>query len=175
MPGIRRFSCALILLMAIDAPAEVYRWVDEHGVVNYASRPPAGSRARPVNTDEARLSVVPAPARPGATAPATAEQAALRDRLRRVELQLEEERRQRALAQAAEADRLARARADCEAQRRLNCDIDPYGFNEPTVMVSPVRRPIIVKPHRPPGHRPEPRTSHPEPLAPMSSSVPHRR
>ena len=175
MPGIRRFSISVLLLLAIDASAEVYRWVDEHGVVNYGSRPSAGIGAIPVDTDDARVSVVPAPPKPDATAPASAGQAALRDRLRRVELQLDEERRQRALAQAAQADQLARARADCETQRRLNCGTDPYGFNEPTVIVNPVRRPIIFRPHRPPGHQPRQPVSHPEPSAPMSSSIPHRR
>lgn len=175
MPGIRRFSSAVLLLLAVSASAEVYRWVDERGVVNYGSRPPPGSKAKPVSADDSRVRVVPAPAKPAATTPASAEQTAVRDRLGRLESQVEEERRLRALAQAAEADQHARARADCEAQRRLDCEGDPYGRNQPTVIVGPVRRPIIVKPHRPPGHRPRQDALQREPSAPMRSTVPHRR
>ena len=170
-----RISSAVLLLLAMNASAQVYRWVDEHGVVNYGSRPPAGSKAKPVNADDTRVSVVPAPAKPAAVAPASGEQAALRERLGKLESQLEEERRLRAQARAAEDDQLARARADCEAQRRLNCETDPYGRYEPTVIVSPVRRPIVVKPHRPPGHRPQQPLPHAEPSAPMTSSIPYRR
>jgi hypothetical protein len=31
--------------------AETYKWVDEKGVVNYGEKPPASSRARPVDTN----------------------------------------------------------------------------------------------------------------------------
>lgn len=172
---LRRLSGALLFLLAVNASAEVYRWVDEHGVVNYGSSPPAGSKAKAIDADRARLSVVPAPAKPAAPAPASAEQAALRERLGKLESQLEDERRLRAQTQATQAEELARARADCEAQRRLNCDTDPYGRFEPTVIFSPVRRPIVFKPHRPPGHRPEQPVARPEPSAPMTSSIPYRR
>ncbi len=173
MPRVSRCSSAVLMLLAMNASAEVYRWVDEHGIVNYGSRPPAGSKARQVDADSARVSVVPSPTKPPATA--SPEQAALRERLGKLESQLEEERRLRALAQATEADQLVRARADCEAQRRLNCDTDPYGRHEPTVIVSPVRRPILMKSHRSPGLRPEQPAPHLEPSAPITSSVPYRR
>lgn len=175
MRGIVQFSAGLLLALAIDASAEVYRWVDEHGVVNYGSRPPAGSKAKQVDADAAPLSVVPAPPKPASVAPGVAEQAALRARVRSLEAQAEEERRQRALLQAAESERLAQARADCEAQRRLNCDSDPFGLYEPTVIASPLLRPIVVRPHRPLGHRPALPGFHRQSPAPMSSHVPHRR
>ena len=119
------FRVQSLLLLAMNASAEVYRWVDEHGVVELRQPTSAGQQGETGQRRDSRVSVVPAPAKPAATAPASAEQAALRDRLGRLESQLEEERRLRALAQAAEADQLARARADCEAQRRLNCDSRP--------------------------------------------------
>lgn len=175
MRWIRQCLSTALLLTAVNASGEVYRWVDEHGIVNYGSRPPPGSKAKSVNTDSTRVSVVPAPAKPAMVAPASAEQAALRERVGKLESQLEEERRLRALAEAADGDQIARARADCEAQRRLNCDTDPYGRSEPAVILHPLRRPIFVKPHRPPGHwfqQPAPRA---EPSVPMTSSMPHRR
>lgn len=166
---------AALLFIAIDASAEVYRWVDERGVVNYGSRPPAGSKAKPVESDNGRVSVVPAPAKPAAAAPGSAEQTALRERVGRLESQLEDERRQRALTQAAESERLARARADCEAQRRLNCDTDPYAQYEPGVIVGPLRRPPVFKPRHPPGQRPPQAGYDREPPAPMNSRIPYRR
>lgn len=165
------FSGALALLLAMQVSAEVFRWTDEHGVVNYGSRPPAGSNAKPIDAENSRVSVVPAPAKPAAAAPS--EQSALRERVRKLESQVEEERRLREQAQVAEGDRLARARADCEAQRRVNCESDPYGSHEPTIIVNPVRRPIVFKPHNPPIYRPRPPIA--EPAAPMRSSVPYRR
>jgi len=153
---------ALLASLTGTAAAEVYRWIDQNGVVNYGSAPPAGVKASPVDTDRARVSVVPAPPRPAGSTELG--QADLRTRINRLENQLDEERRLRALADAAEADRLARARAECEAQRRLNCDTDPYGRQETTILVHPVRRPVFFR-HDVPGF-------HPRPPAPQASGEP---
>lgn len=169
MSWISRCAGAALLLLALNASADVYRWVDEHGVVNYGGNPPAGSKAKLLDAENARVSIVPAPGKP-ATTVQSGEQAALRERLGKLESQLDEERRLRALAQASEADQLARARADCEVQRRLNCDSDPYGRYEPTVIVHPIRRAIVVKPNRVPGHQLSQPVAHPEP-----SAMPYRR
>lgn len=170
-----RSSASLLLMLAITASAEVYRWVDEQGVVNYGSRPPAGSKAKQVDAEAAPLSVVPAPAKPASAASGAAEQAALRARVRNLEAQVEEQRRQRAMLQAAESERLDQARADCEAQRRLNCDSDPYGLYEPTVIAGPLLRPIVVRPRGPLGHRSAHPGFHRQSPAPMSSHVPYQR
>lgn len=37
-------ACLLILTSPFQAQAEVYRWFDENGVVNYGDRPPQGAR-----------------------------------------------------------------------------------------------------------------------------------
>lgn len=153
---------AVLALFAGTVAAEVYRWIDRNGVVNYGSAPPAGVNASLIDTDKAQVSVVPAPSRPaGSTKPGEAD---LRARIGRLENQLEEERRLRTLADAAEADRLARARAECEAQRRLNCDTDPYGRQEAAILVHPVRRPVFFR-HDVPGF-------HPLPPAPQVSGEP---
>jgi len=48
-----RSLIGLLLACAAGAcpAAEVYRWVDEKGVVNYGEKPPANRPSRPVNTD----------------------------------------------------------------------------------------------------------------------------
>ena len=48
-----RALIGLLLACAAGAcpAAEVYRWVDEKGVVNYGEKPPANRPSRPVNTD----------------------------------------------------------------------------------------------------------------------------
>lgn len=150
---------AILTSLAATTVADVYRWVDQNGVVNYGSAPPAGVKAVPLDTDKSRFSVVAAPS--GPDKPSEKGTADLRARIGRLENQLEEERRLRALADAAEADRLARARAECEVQRRLNCDTDPYERQEATILVHPVRRPIYFS-HDAPGfhrHAPAPRVS----------------
>ena len=99
---------AIMASLAGATAAEVYRWVDQNGVVNYGTAPPAGVKASPLDPGKVRLSVVASPPRPDR--PAEPGSADLRARISRLESQLEEERRLRALADAAEADRLARAR-----------------------------------------------------------------
>jgi hypothetical protein len=48
------------LATALPATAQIYRWVDDLGVVNYANRPPAqASRAVRIDTQESRVSVMP--------------------------------------------------------------------------------------------------------------------
>jgi len=48
-----RALIGLLLVCAAGASpaAEVYRWVDEKGVVNYGEKPPANRPSQPVNTD----------------------------------------------------------------------------------------------------------------------------
>jgi hypothetical protein len=50
--------CALAA--AVPASAQVYRWVDDRGVVNYAAKPPADGRAAlRLDLQEPRVSVIP--------------------------------------------------------------------------------------------------------------------
>ncbi|HNB80250.1 MAG TPA: DUF4124 domain-containing protein [Rhodocyclaceae bacterium] len=148
---------AIMASLAGATAAEVYRWVDQNGVVNYGTAPPAGVKASPLDPGKVRLSVVASPPRPDR--PAEPGSADLRARISRLESQLEEERRLRALADAAEADRLARARTECEAQRRLNCETDPFGPQEAAILVHPVRRPIFFS-HDAPGFHRRPTAPH---------------
>ena len=49
----KRALCLLILSIAAPAGAQLYRWVDDKGVVNYGEKPPAGRTATPVNAQPA--------------------------------------------------------------------------------------------------------------------------
>ena len=53
--------CAL--LAAVPASAQVFRWVDDRGVVNYAAKPPGDGRtAIRIDMQDSRVSVIPAAA-----------------------------------------------------------------------------------------------------------------
>src|SRR5215510_5245848 len=55
----------LIFGVAVALPAnaqQIYRWVDDRGVVNYANQPPeTTNRAVRIDTQESHLTVIPAP------------------------------------------------------------------------------------------------------------------
>lgn len=58
-----------VLLWAVSASGEIYRWVDERGVTHFSDTPPgneSGSKIRKETSGTGTLSVVPGPARPGA-------------------------------------------------------------------------------------------------------------
>lgn len=81
----------------LSAPAQLYRWVDAGGTVNYGDAPPPGARGvRAVGADSGSLSVVPG------IAPEERERLRQRDEQRRLErLEREvEELRARELARA---------------------------------------------------------------------------
>ena len=52
--GVLPIALAALLLFAPSAHAQVYKWVDEHGIVNYGNEPPAakGRSARPVRLED---------------------------------------------------------------------------------------------------------------------------
>src|SRR5882757_4555730 len=56
-----RLLAALLLLAAWSAQAETYKWVDEKGVTNYSSTPPASKPAQAVKVDDRLSTYQPAP------------------------------------------------------------------------------------------------------------------
>jgi hypothetical protein len=66
--GLGFIACALAT--AVPASAQVYRWVDDRGVINYASKPPDGRAAVRIDQQESRISVIPAAARASRASPA---------------------------------------------------------------------------------------------------------
>lgn len=69
--GLGFIVCALAA--AVPASAQVYRWVDNRGVINYASTPPGDGRAA-VRIDQldSRVSIIPTAPRASRASPAPA-------------------------------------------------------------------------------------------------------
>jgi uncharacterized protein DUF4124 len=53
----RSFLFSAIVLALPACAADLYKWVDEHGVTNYSSEPPANAKAAKFNVAENRVSV----------------------------------------------------------------------------------------------------------------------
>jgi len=135
------------LAWAPAASAQVYRWTDERGSVNYGNKPPQNARnVSVVREDSGRVSTIPG------MSPETVE--AERDRLDRrradrLERDLEAERR--ANRAASGGSDYQSWREQCLAERRVDCD-DPnrgafvpgYGWGAPGYPVYPV--PPIARP-----------------------------
>ena len=113
-------ACALALPWSSGAVAEVYKWVDEKGVTNYAGAPPATGRARSIDLSSASVSVYEAPPPQPA---ARALDAAVRARMERLENELLAERRARQASTQAESDRRQLAYEQCLRDRRVDCDL----------------------------------------------------
>jgi len=132
----KRFSDLIPLLMAgvcatfsaAPAWAQIYKWVDDHGVVNYSNQPPANRKAKELDTSAIPVSVYEAE-KPGHRAAATrSEAASLSDKIDRLERQLEAEREARQYAAAADARALQAAYDQCVAQRGVDCNGIYNGF-----------------------------------------------
>jgi len=52
-------ACAIMLCTALPLHAETYKWVDDKGVTNYSSSPPATKKGASVAVIEDRISIVP--------------------------------------------------------------------------------------------------------------------
>ena len=139
--------------------AEIYKWVDQKGVTNYSSAPPASGKARTLAPGAAAVSVYPAPP------PRDAERAdaAMQARIERLENELLAERRARQTSTRAESDRRRLAYEQCLRDRRVDCDLVRDGLPA-TDYFTPyyaVAAPFVVaaRPFLPPrrmraGHRP---------------------
>ena len=99
--------------------AEIYKWVDEKGVTNYSSAPPATAKARSIDLQSATVSVYEAPPPQQA---ARALDTAMRARIERLENELLAERRARPTSTQAESDRRQLAYEQCLRDRRVDCD-----------------------------------------------------
>ncbi len=159
--SVRRLALARILgaltvaVLVSPAGAQMYKWVDDKGVTNYGSTPPANARnVQKVDESNPRVSTVPGLKPEEVQA---GENRALQQKVDSLERDLEAQRRATADAQArATAD--AQWRERCLADRRVDCDdpsrgqleYDPGWGPYPPVILPP-------KPPRPIPPRPEPR------------------
>jgi uncharacterized protein DUF4124 len=136
MPRLMRLTGVLAALLAvIPAHAQVYKWVDEQGVTNYSSEPPADRKGGPkpaIVTD--RISVyAPEPGIQRAIrAVSLGKDRILSDRIDSLEREQAAERQASEFAAAAEARAAQAAYAQCQADRRVDCDYNsgyyPYGL-----------------------------------------------
>src|SRR5438552_1795606 len=132
MPSLCRAEVLLLVAFAsASVSAQTYKWVDERGVVNYSSQPPAGYKtARKLVLVEERISVyTPEKAllRAIESAPLRGGQV-LSDKIDRLERQLEAERQSRQYAAGADARALSIAYEQCLAQRRVDCNESFSGY-----------------------------------------------
>lgn len=164
-----RPSLVLVLLLCAAplAHGEVYKWVDDKGVVNYGSSPPAGKTAKALPAQDSRLTVVPAPPPPKAVPQASPTD----KRVEELEKALAEEKSAREDKERREADRLKAAIADCEANKGIDCESDPYQRNQSytlprhRILPHPVPHP---PPPKPPG---KPRPGEEERRAPTAGAL----
>ncbi len=91
MKPIGIFAFAISVASAPAFAQQVYKWVDERGVVNYSSEAPKNREAKKLDPDASRVTIIPAMAPP--TIPgSTRSDPAVDERLARLEAQAERER-----------------------------------------------------------------------------------
>jgi hypothetical protein len=131
-----------------SAAAEIYKWVDEKGVTNYGSAPPEKAKSKVLDPQAAAVSVYTPP-------PQASRQleSMMRDRIDRLEGELQAERRARQTQQASlqsEEELRRLAYEECVRDRRVDCDqirdglySAPYyyGAYAPAYGYGPSRRP----------------------------------
>ncbi|HET7765944.1 MAG TPA: DUF4124 domain-containing protein [Burkholderiales bacterium] len=119
---------AAVSLTAVPAFAQVYKWVDDKGVVNYSSEAPANGKATQLDPKSSRLSIV-GTGEARKTVLASASDSALSEKLDRIERKLDAERYARAVSDAQAQKAADSWYQQCQRARRVDCDYagtDPY-------------------------------------------------
>jgi hypothetical protein len=145
MFGLHLAILAALVALAPAARAEVYKWVDEKGVVNYSSTPPENRKSTKLDEEQGRVSTIPAFDSSKSGAPRREQ--ALQERVARLEEEVARARQAAMVDEAAAAQAYRAWREHCIAQRRVDCD-NPYaasyadwgGVFVPGVVARPVRR-----------------------------------
>jgi hypothetical protein len=125
-------SSALVSVLLLGAPpgiAQVYKWVDEKGVVNYSNEAPSDRKAIQLDPKSSRLSIVGSDESQKRAATASVSDRVLYEKIDRLERKLDADRYARAVA-----EQQSQAAADswyqqCLRDRRVDCDyagMDPY-------------------------------------------------
>jgi Domain of unknown function (DUF4124) len=129
------------------ANAEIYKWVDANGVVNYSEAPPSKRPSQVITPERSRVTVYhPEPLR--VESPSDASR--LKERVEELERQLARERQERDYAAQLAADDESQRLEQCRLDRRVDCYDEALGVPYPTVVLFP-RRPLHFD--RPaPGH-----------------------
>jgi hypothetical protein len=135
-------ALAVLGPLAQPAGAQLYRWVDERGVVNYGDTPPANARqVTPLNPDKSGVSVVPG--------------------LSRDELD-----RARKSAEQARIERLEREVKSLREEARSRPSPAPPVASEPTTVYVPVYEGPLRPPRPWPPKPPKPQPIEPPPPPP---------
>lgn len=151
------------LLIAAPAFAQVYKWVDSRGVVNYSNEAPANRNSTLLDPKSVRVSTYSTDApRSDQGTLTTARDPVVSEKIDRLERDLEVERYARSLSETQ-----AQAAADswyqqCLRDRRVDCDYagaDPYydygpyygavAVTRPRLRPRPVARPNVAAPRAP--------------------------
>jgi hypothetical protein len=174
----RSVAAVVAILGAAPAWAQVYKWVDDKGVVNYSSRPPADRKSTLLDPTTVSVSTyTPVDPARQAKAPPSANERMLAERIAALERKLEAERYARQSVDIAQARYLEQRADQCLRDRRVDCDfagVDPYytPYYAPywtTVFVSrPHHR--HFRPNAPSG--PAPRAAPPRPSFAPRAGVP---
>lgn len=161
----------VVLLAPASAWAQVYKWVDDKGVVNYSSQPPADRKSALVDPNSVSVSTYAPDEKLTRTAQTTmpsVNERALAERIASLERKLDAERYSRLVLADAQTRSMERRFEQCLRDRRIDCDtagLDPYyAPYGPTV--------VIFRPHL--RHRPISTRPVHAPKPPRPSYVPSR-
>ena len=147
-------SSALASILALGAwpvLAQVYKWVDEKGVVNYSNEAPTDRKATQLDPKAARVSTIGTDdsMKRAATAQGSVSERVLAEKIDRLERKLDAERYARSAADAQAQSAADSWYQQCLRDRRVDCDyagMDPYYGYGPNYGYWPV---VVVK-QRPP-------------------------
>jgi uncharacterized protein DUF4124 len=174
-------AVASALLAATPSLAQVYKWVDDKGVVNYSNEAPANRTSKVLDPKSVRVSTYSTD-EPRAPAPGASEKA-LHEKLDRLERKLDAERYARQSTADAQTASVVDARwyERCVRDRRVDCDYagmdpyyspyySPYYYGVPVVVNPRVRQRPQVDHRNGGGPRPVARSS-----APARAGLPSRQ
>jgi hypothetical protein len=127
-------SSALASILALAAwpvLAQVYKWVDDKGVVNYSNEAPADRKATQLDPKAARVSIIGTDdaSKRAANAQTSLNERVLSEKIDRLERKLDEERYARSASQAQAQTAADSWYQQCLRDRRVDCDyagMDPY-------------------------------------------------
>jgi hypothetical protein len=129
------------------AYAQVYKWTDDKGVVNYSSTPPDNRKSQKLDEDKGRVSTIEA--QDLSKAEAASRERALRNRVDRLEQEAERNRQTAASQDAANAEAFRQWRERCISERRTDCDNQNPTYYDPGYYQPWVRPGVGPGPQRP--------------------------
>lgn len=134
----RRIILTSALVSVLSFPgapvlAQVYKWIDEKGVVNYSSEAPADRKVTQLDPKAARVSIIGTDdsAKRTATGPGSINERVLSEKIDRLERKLDQERYARSVSDAQAQTAADSWYQQCLRDRRVDCDyagMDPYYY-----------------------------------------------